>query len=31
MDWAGKQLKIKERKDWYEVTAKVTDIVFFSS
>jgi hypothetical protein len=23
MDWAGKQLKMKEMKDWYKVTPKV--------
>jgi hypothetical protein len=28
MDWAGKQLNIKEMSDWYNISVKVTYILF---
>jgi hypothetical protein len=29
MDWAGKELKVKEMSDWYKVTYKVTGYIYF--
>ena len=29
LEWAGKELKIKEMSDWYQINAKVYSVSFF--